>query len=132
MKQMNMRKIVATAFTVTAALAIAASAQAADLQAARPAYKAPTYVRAMPYNWAGFYVGGNVGSGWATASADLTGPAGLTSNSASENLNGGIFGAQAGYNWQFGQWVVGLETVQDLRRRPAGRQPARRRAVASP
>jgi outer membrane immunogenic protein len=92
-------------------IGLAASAQAADLPAAvRPAYKAPAMMQPLPYNWTGFYIGGNAGYGWAHANADLTGPTGVTGNSLSEDLNGGIFGAQAGYNWQFGQWVVGLET----------------------
>lgn len=106
---MNMSRIASAAFAAATALGVAVPAQATDLPP-RPTYKAPAFVRAMPYNWSGFYVGGNLGYGWATASADLTGPAGLTSNTASENLNGGIFGVQAGYNWQFDQWVVGLET----------------------
>lgn len=105
---MNLTRKISAAFAAISVLGIAASAHAADLPA-RAAYKVPMDVRAMPYNWSGFYVGGNVGYGWATASADLTGPAGLTRD-ASEDLNGGIFGVQAGYNWQFGQWVVGLET----------------------
>ena len=85
------RRIIPLAFALMAV--IGGVAHAADMQAARPAYKAPAYVAPLPYNWSGFYVGGNLGYGWATASADVTGPAGL-STSASENLNGGIFGLQ--------------------------------------
>lgn len=100
------RRIIPAAFVLIATFS--GVAQAADM-AVRPTYKAPAFVPVAPYNWSGFYVGGNLGYGWAKASADVTGPAGLAA-SASENLNGGILGLQAGYNWQIGQWVVGLET----------------------
>jgi outer membrane immunogenic protein len=42
-----------------AALAIGGVAQAADLPA--PAYKAPVVAAPIPYNWTGFYIGGNGG-----------------------------------------------------------------------
>lgn len=105
-----MSRLASSLCVAAAALCITASARAADLPAAPPpVYKAPSVMYAMPYNWSGFYIGGNLGYGWATASADLTGPGGLT-GSGSEDLNGGIFGLQAGYNWQLGQMVVGIET----------------------
>ena len=74
---------------------------AADLGAApaNPSYKT---VPAAVFSWTGFYVGGNVGYGWADTS--VPGFAGT------ERLSGVIGGAQAGYNWQTGNWVVGLET----------------------
>jgi outer membrane immunogenic protein len=91
-------------------IGLCTGARAADLPAAmRPVYKAPAMVPA-PYNWTGFYIGGNAGYGWGHASADLTGPTGITGNSAAEDLNGGVFGVQAGYNWQLGQTVIGIET----------------------
>lgn len=106
---MNLLQKVPAVFAAIAVLGVAGSAHAADM-APRPVYKAPpAFERALPYRWAGFYAGGNLGYGWATASATVTGPAGLSAD-ASEDLNGGIFGLQAGYNWQFGQWVVGVET----------------------
>ena len=60
-----------------------------------------------PYNWTGFYVGANIGYGWADASGSAT--FGAASASASETLNGVIGGAQIGYNWQVDNFVTGLE-----------------------
>lgn len=75
------------------------------------------------HNWTGFYIGGNVGYGWGQAHSDAaatisaigsglnTGNNRITSDgaSASTSLNGLLGGAQAGYNWQVGSWVYGLE-----------------------
>jgi outer membrane immunogenic protein len=64
-------------------------------------------------NWAGFYLGGNVGGGTARDRSSYTfptlgGPAGMTElfNLSPDGINGGI---QAGYNWQASNWVFGLE-----------------------
>jgi outer membrane immunogenic protein len=88
----------------TALVAIAAGgAVAADLPApAAPVYKAPPAPIAV-FDWTGFYIGVNVGYGWASASVtdgSITG---------SEKLNGVLGGGQLGYNWQRGPWVFGLE-----------------------
>ncbi len=81
-------------------LLLAGTAQAADF-ARRPAYAA------IPYSWAGPYLGGNIGYGWATATTGVSiGGAGF---SASERLDGVIGGVQLGYNWQTGAIVFGLE-----------------------
>ena len=50
------------------------------------------------YNWIGPYVGGNAGYQWGSTVNNPTRPSGL---------NGGL---QAGYNWQYGQFVFGAET----------------------
>ena len=96
----------------------AASTMAADLPARMPV-KAPIMAPEI-YNWAGFYIGGNGGYSWGRSRSDMsffnsaTGaaiapPAGaVTSNSF--NLDGGVAGGQAGYNWQTSNWVFGLET----------------------
>jgi outer membrane immunogenic protein len=84
----------------TAALvSFAGAASAADMPARMPT-KAPVPYVAL-YNWTGFYVGGNFGYGWGRISDD--------SGSAS-NLNGVLGGGQIGYNWQFNNVVLGLET----------------------
>src|SRR5882757_497885 len=68
------------------------------------------------YNWTGFYVGGNLGYGWATGNPTYNDPlcCGLpTSISGSDltRLQGAKGGVQLGYNWQFNNaWVWGLET----------------------
>ena len=82
-------------------LGLAASlgtALAADLSRPAPyATKAPPYV-APYYNWTGFYIGVNGGGAWGTDNF---------------NTSGGLVGGQVGYNWQFGQFVYGLEGDAD-------------------
>jgi outer membrane immunogenic protein len=85
------------------------SASAADL-AARPYTKAPVAVAAV-YNWTGFYIGGQVGYAWGdnhtTEFVTATGlPTGFNQNYNTDGVVGGI---HAGYNWQSGQFVFGLE-----------------------
>ncbi|MGY8633280.1 porin family protein [Bradyrhizobium sp. 14AA] len=95
----------------------ATGAMAADL-AARPYVKAPVMVDPV-WSWTGFYVGANAGYSWGRSSTDVsyfnpvTGlgivpPAGSITN-ASFDMNGGIAGGQAGYNWQSTNWVFGIE-----------------------
>ena len=85
---------------------------AADL-----AYKAPPPPPAAP-TWSGFYIGLNGGWGWANANATVS-PFGAAltdfgSQTISGNTNGAVFGAQAGYNWQFSpSWVIGIEADVD-------------------
>ncbi len=97
-----------------AALALlSGGAMAADLPAKAPVYKAP--VAASVYNWTGFYIGGNAGYGWGRVKPGtvsfydpidtLAGTlAGLNSDTS-----GFIGGGQAGYNFQSGNFVFGLE-----------------------
>jgi outer membrane immunogenic protein len=74
--------------------ALAAPASAADL-AARPYTKAPVAVASV-YNWTGFYLGVVGGGAWENASTD-------------PKMQGGFVGGTAGYNWQAGNVVFGLE-----------------------
>lgn len=103
-----------------------ASAALGLIDSARADPRAPTFAPA----WTGFYVGGNVGYGWADAKNDWdffaqttsgvtdcspTGHPGgsnamCASGSDSNRFNGLIGGFQAGYNWQSGQFVAGLVT----------------------
>ncbi len=74
-------------------------------------YKAPT-APALP--WAGLYLGVNVGYGWGksntdTVFSDATIGTPLLATITSAALKGMIFGGQAGFNWQSGPWVVGIE-----------------------
>ena len=95
----------------------ATGALAADL-AARPYVKAPVMVDPV-WSWTGFYVGANGGYSWGRSRTDVsytntaTGaviapPAGSITN-ASFDMNGGVAGGQAGYNWQNANWVYGIE-----------------------
>ena len=49
------------------------------------------------YSWAGPYLGGNLGWDWGSVDNNPTRPSGF------------VGGAQAGYNWQRGPWVFGIE-----------------------
>jgi outer membrane immunogenic protein len=109
-----------------AALALGiGAASAADLgPAPAPIYtKAPV---AVPYNWSGFYAGGNAGwVGSADNTINLTGTDtgtgglgtdlanGTIPNPLSLGYNGFLGGGQLGYNWQSGNWVFGLEADMD-------------------
>ena len=86
----------AIAMTGLALVAAAGAAQSADLGAMRP-YAAPAPAYAA-YNWMGPYIGANVGYQWGDTTHSPTKP------------SGGLFGAQAGYNWQSGALVFGVET----------------------
>ena len=78
-----------------ALLGFAASAEAADMYAPRAPYTVNQPLNA--YSWAGPYIGGNLGYEWGSVRNNPAQPSGF---------NGG---AQAGYNWQMGNWVFGVE-----------------------
>ena len=78
-----------------------AAALASDLPTKAPVAK--TQITAPPYNWSGFYVGANFGGAWAKGSLNIPG----------NNFYGGITeligGVQAGYNFQAGHLLLGVE-----------------------
>ena len=94
-----MKRIVAT-FLGASALVAAQCAVAADLSVA-PLYRAPPPIVAPVYNWTGFYIGANGGGGW--------GRSWWQSPAIAVDLSGAQVGGTAGYNWQFGSAVFGLE-----------------------
>jgi outer membrane immunogenic protein len=120
-----MRKLVAAGLVLGAS---AASAVAADL----PTHKGPPpapYIAPPIFTWSGFYgginAGGEWGSGATTVSTDhgfinraILTPTGVAhaidfatgANAKSSAGAAFIFGAQAGYNWQFSSIVAGFET----------------------
>jgi outer membrane immunogenic protein len=95
-----MIKTIAAGCFAVAALVTAQCATAADLSVA-PLYKAPPPAMAPAYNWSGFYLGVNGGGGW--------GHSNWNTNSDRIGLSGGLVGGTAGYNWQIGNAVLGLE-----------------------
>ena len=111
-----LKGVAVAALTVVGAVA----AQAADLPTRKEA-PAPVFVP-PPFTWTGFYVGLNAGGIWPSGSRDASlfapaafafpistfFPGGLGSQSA-----GFIGGGQAGYNWQTGAFVLGVETDFD-------------------
>jgi outer membrane immunogenic protein len=99
---------------IASALALAAGGQAlaADLPPPPPAPRAPaTYIPiAPPYNWTGFYIGGNLGAGFTSGSFSDTAGATFTNSSNTTFLGGG----QVGVNYEFwGGVVVGAEAMFD-------------------
>jgi outer membrane immunogenic protein len=112
-----MKQVVAAAFAV---LAATSAASAADMA---PRYtKAPPPIAAIAYNWTGFYIGVNVGGGWAEDRAivanEFDGGLPFISGTfpgfgtfGSRNASGIFGGGQIGYNWQAAgsPFVLGLE-----------------------
>jgi outer membrane immunogenic protein len=108
-----MRKLLAAC--VTAAAFCVAPALAADM-----AVKAPPPAPLVPaYNWTGFYLGGNLGGGWADSTvtdAFHNGGGGAGPGPAvvlRATAGGVIGGGQIGYNWQTGKLVLGAEADVD-------------------
>ena len=106
-----------TALVAASALAVAlvGQAAAADLPVG-PAYRAPPVL--IGYNWNGVYVGANIG--WSGAQSNVSWTPNLTAfpvdgtaiAAASTNRltsNSVTGSAQAGYNWQAGNFLAGLE-----------------------
>jgi outer membrane immunogenic protein len=84
-----------------ALLGLATGAMAADLPSRRA--PAPIVAAAPIFTWTGFYVGVNAGYGWSNDDFDAIAL-------ADDDDDGGfIGGAQVGYNYQIGSFVVGLE-----------------------
>jgi len=86
------------------AAVIAGPAMAADM---------PVKVKAPPpvvvYDWSGAYVGFNIGGVWADVDRFYPQAIGgaLSATSRTEDV---IYGFHAGAQWQWGQWVLGVET----------------------
>jgi len=101
---MNLRAVVGgiTAGTVLSIF----SAYAADLPVARAPAVVPPVVYAPPvYNWSGFYIGGNLGGGFANSS--WSDP--FTGGHNTFDKSGFIGGGQIGANWQINVLVLGIE-----------------------
>jgi opacity protein-like surface antigen len=92
------------AAALAAALGMGGTASAADVYSGGlkdgPVYLANT--------WTGFYIGGHFGSAWGRDKVkDLDFDVGeVTKNDTGAS---GVYGVQAGYNWQYGNIVFGVE-----------------------
>ena len=106
-----MKRILLSALLVASAV----PALAADLAVKARPMPAPIPV----WTWDGFYIGINGGYSWGRSNttvsyfntitgAPIIPPAGSITD-AGFNLDGGVFGGQIGYNWQFSSWLFGLE-----------------------
>jgi outer membrane immunogenic protein len=95
---------------ISALLATGVSASyAADLPV-----KAPPMAPAVAFTWTGFYIGANLGGAWSKfdGTSSIAGNAFIadtTLSGSSSNTSGVIGGGQVGYNWQFNNFVLGIE-----------------------
>jgi outer membrane immunogenic protein len=92
-----------------AVAALSTGAFAADLPSSKMAPIAPAY--APIYSWTGFYVGLQGGYQWGSTTGRTT-VTGVVPNVVAVydyDPKGGVFGAHAGYNYQFGSIVAGVE-----------------------
>lgn len=93
-----------------------------------PALAADMPLKAPPpppvLNWSGFYIGGNLGGGWASTDwknnfdpgCPGNGAFAVTSCDFPSNSTSFIGGGQLGARWQIGMWVVGIEGMTDYAR----------------
>jgi outer membrane immunogenic protein len=107
-----MRLIKLGMLAVTSVVVVVGSASAADLPVRRD--PAPAV-----YSWNGLYWGVNVGYGWGSSDYDAV-LTGIGPASRSEKMDGVIGGVQSGYNYQFGNWVLGFETDFQLSAQKGG------------
>ncbi|KJC34446.1 hypothetical protein UP06_33505 [Bradyrhizobium sp. LTSP857] len=84
-------------------IALSGSALGADL----PVKASP----ALAASWAGFYLGVHGGYGWERDDFSQSEAFALATPQSINGIRGkgAVYGAQAGYNWQFGRAVTGLE-----------------------
>lgn len=104
---------------LVAGFALAALSGAPVLAADMP-LKAPPPIVAATTNWSGFYLGvvagGEIAQTWTDfIFANIPGLPG-TPTRVSPNGNGGLIGAEAGYNYQVGSFVGGIEGDIDYAR----------------
>jgi outer membrane immunogenic protein len=111
-RERMMKKLVCIAAAALAVMVLPAGA--ADLLV-----KAPPPAPVPAWSWTGFYIGGNLGGGWAQSewledgSAASTGlPAGL--QDASFRATGLMGGGQIGFDYQSGAAVFGVQADADL------------------
>jgi outer membrane immunogenic protein len=74
---------------------------------ARAADLAPILYPSAYFSWAGLYGGLNAGAGVGNTSFSVNAPGLFTATS--DEIRGFVGGGQAGYNWRFGGFVVGVE-----------------------
>jgi outer membrane immunogenic protein len=97
-----------------AIVGVVTSATAADLPARMPV-KAPVAAPAPAFSWTGFYIGVQGGGAWIDhkqqSTINGTGFCGLAPSAFDCTVDkfGGAFGGLAGYNFQSGQAVFGVE-----------------------
>jgi outer membrane immunogenic protein len=97
--RMKMKKFLLTGI---ASIALLGAAQAADLPSTQEPAFAPVPEAQPAFNWTGFYGGLNLGYSFGEFNGDATA-------SLFDDASGFVGGIQAGYNYQFGSIVAGVE-----------------------
>ena len=95
--------------TTTLATAGMSAASAADLPSR---FAPPPIIAAGPvFTWTGFYLGAQVGYGWNANENDIVLPTGFVvpRGDFGDSGDGFLAGVHAGYNYQIGSFVIGVE-----------------------
>jgi outer membrane immunogenic protein len=87
-----------------AVVTAASAAGAADISVRPPPAFLPP-----PFTWTGFYVGANLGGGWASSTLSDS----FTGANIGTSSSGIVGGGQLGYNYQIGNFVLGAEWTFD-------------------
>jgi outer membrane immunogenic protein len=92
------------------ATAVAMPVHAADM-APPPAYYPPPVYRPAVYDWTGIYIGAHIGGGMLADTVTYTTTTVLEPAGATTDVHpwGVVGGGQAGVNYQFAPWVIGIE-----------------------
>jgi outer membrane immunogenic protein len=94
---MTMRRFIKLSFVTMMLVSVPAVSEAADVLPGS-GYRPPPPAMPLIYNWTGFYVGGQLGLGWASGGNGSSGSSGV------------LGGGQVGFNYQIDpQWVLGVE-----------------------
>jgi outer membrane immunogenic protein len=99
-----MRRISLSGVGFLLAMITPVAAVAADMPVKAPAPPPPP-----PFSWTGFYIGGDIGGVW--SNGNLTDS--LHGLNVSTNHSGVIGGPEIGFNYQWANWVLGLEANFD-------------------
>ena len=102
------------ALILTLAAGVAAACIGPATAADMPLKAPPPYTPAAPSNWTGLYIGFNGGWGWSNYTVSetpfgVTGIADILPQAPGTKNNGGVFGGQIGFNWQFSNVLLGIE-----------------------
>jgi outer membrane immunogenic protein len=103
-------KLLAWVSVAAVASGAASRAMAADLPVKAPVYKAPA---AVAYSWTGCHLGAEGGGIWGSSTQTQDDPIEPATNGLpltnAFNLSGVIVGGTVGCDYQFSNWVVGIE-----------------------
>jgi len=93
--------MIRTLMAAILAVAFSTAAMAADWYPPAPAFRSAPVP--FTHSWTGAYVGVNVGYGWGNGTTETP------YQSDTIKIRGYTAGAQAGYNWQVSQFILGFE-----------------------